>query len=227
MAQEVMTQSGNFPIQLYDNKPFIDIQQQEGFLKSINTKPEKTESPQGFETIPISALENDLDEVFMGLWETTNFRYTVIANEITGVLELRVFHPTARVWLTRTGMASVMIRQHKDAMLTDISAKIKNGLAMDFPKLHSMCLKAAAKTFGKKFGRDLNRKYEDDYETVYTDQIQLESVVDGLKADLNQCTNVDEIMKVWNEYTDLHENTAAKKLFRSYKTRLTLKTKAA
>jgi hypothetical protein len=203
--------------------PTIEVQQREQFLKSLDCEPKKIDKAQGYDTVPISTLEATLDEVYMGMWQTENFRHQVIANEIVGTIDLRVYDPTIKVWLTRSGSASVMIRQSAGSQLTDIGAKIKNGLVMDFPKLSSMCLKAAAKTLGKKFGRDLNRKWEDNYEDVYSQQIEFGGLVEELKEKLSQATNTNDLMAIWNEYPDLHDNSIAKKFFSSYKTKLNFK----
>ena len=200
--------------------PTIDIKMREEFLKRLDDAPEKVDKAQGYDTVPISTLETTLDEVYMGLWETKNFRHQVIANEIVGTIELSVFDPSAKTWLTRTGGASVMIRKQKDADIQDIGKKIKNGLVMDFPKLHSMCLKAAAKTLGKKFGRDLNRKWEDSYEDVYSQQIDYAAVEDEVIRKMNDCTTIDELKAVYEQYPHLKENKQFKKVFSSKKTQL-------
>lgn len=202
----------------------ISIQDRENFIKeNLNTKPEKTDIKDGIETVPISVLENDLDEVYMGLWETKNFRFHVIANEIVGTIDLCVFDPQAKIWITRSGSAAVMIRQKKDSELTDISAKIKNGLMMDFPKLETMCLKAAAKRLGKKFGRDLNRKFEDVYESKYSDTIAVDEVRADVEAKLNNCTTKEQLSAVWGEYPDLQTNPRFIKIFSSKKAKLSFK----
>ena len=204
-------------------QPDINIQNREQFLKSLDEAPKKIDKAQGHETVPISTLEATLDEVYMGIWKTDNFRHQVIANEIVGTLDLHVFDPTIKAWITRSGNASVMIRQAAGSSLTDIGAKIKNGLVMDFPKLSSMCLKAAAKTLGKKFGRDLNRKWEDSYEDVYTQQIELGGVMDELKEKLSMATTTADLVQIWNEYPDLHNNNAAKKFFNRQKISISVK----
>ncbi len=202
--------------------PDINIQNREAFLKSFDVKPHKVEKVQGYDTMPISALEKTLDETYLGLWKTDTFSYQVIANEIVGTILLHVYDPTVKTWITRIGCASVMIRQTSGAQITDISAKIKNGLVMDFPKLSTMCLKAAAKTLGKKFGRDLNRKFEDGYDTVYSDEIELGNVIADLKAKIDCCHTAAELLAVWNENETLHTNTAAKRLFNSAKMKIAL-----
>ena len=202
--------------------PDLNVQAREQFLKRFDTNPSKVDKAQGYDTVPISTLEVTLDEVYLGLWETTNFKHQVIANEIVGSLELRVFDPSARVWITRVGCASVMIRQTKDASITDIGAKIKNGLVMDFPKLSTMCLKAAAKTLGKCFGRNLNRKWEDTYEEIYTNELDLQEVIGDLTKRLSVCNTPKDLLEVWNDCEALHNNPQAKKVFNSYKMKLNL-----
>lgn len=204
-------------------QPDINIQSREAFLKSLDVDPKKVEKAQGYETVPISTLEVELDRTYLGLWETVNPQYTVIANEIVGTLQLRVFDPSAKVWITRTGGASVMIRQQAGSQITDIGAKIKNGLIMDFPKLWTMCLKAAAKTLASKFGRDLNRKWEDNYEEEYTPQLELQVVIDDLKRRLSECTTSADLLKVWEDAKPLQTNPQAVKIFQSYKMQLNLK----
>lgn len=202
----------------------LNIQARESFIKEqLNIRPEKTDSKDGIETVPISVLENDLDEVYLGLWKTENFRFQVIANEIVGTLDLHVFDPQAKIWIIRSGSAAVMIRQKKDSELTDISAKIKNGLMMDFPKLETMCLKAAAKRLGKKFGRDLNRKYEDEYETRYSNEFAVDEVRADVEAKLNNCKSKEELTAAWAEYPELHSNPRFAKLFTSQKQKLAFK----
>jgi hypothetical protein len=204
-------------------QPDINIQNREQFLKSLDEAPKKIDKAQGYETVPISTLEATLDEVYMGIWKTDNFRHHVIANEIVGTIDLHVYDPTIKTWITRSGNASVMIRQASGSALTDIGAKIKNGLVMDFPKLSSMCLKAAAKTLGKKFGRDLNRKWEDSYEDIYSQQIEFGGVMDEIKEKLSTATSTAQLVAIWNEYPDLHDNTAAKKFFNRQKISISVK----
>lgn len=120
--------------------------------------------------IPISHIEMLLDEMFFGLWETKDFRWQVVANEIIGSITLRVFHPTAEQWIERTGASATMIRQTKGAGLTEFDKKIHNALEMDFPHLKADCIVNAAKSLGKSFGRDLNRIYADVYRPLITGQ---------------------------------------------------------
>lgn len=215
--------------------PSIDIQSREAWLKTMNAAPEKTAKQadyknipdkSDFDTIPIGILENALDEVYLGLWKTHSPTHQVVANEIIGSIVLEVYDPSAKVWISRVGYGAVTIRQKKDSDITDIGSKIKTALQMDFPKLSSMCLKNACKTLGKRFGRDLNRKFEDIYEEVYSNEIEVSNLMDELKEKLQGCTSAKELGEVWNQYPQFTNNTAAKKLFNGYKTKLNYGTAA-
>lgn len=203
-----------------EQRPAFAIKDREDFMKRLDEKPNRTEKQNNVDSVPISFLEHELDEVYMGLWSTTNFRYQVIANEIVGTLDLSVFDPSAKMWLHRSGSAAVMIRQKSGAELTDISSKIKNGLQMDFPKLESMCLKAAAKKLGKRFGRDLNRKFEDEYDNIYTQEIEFAEVKDDVLKELKESNDMDALKTIWAKYPDMHENKKFKAAFTSRKTQL-------
>lgn len=115
--------------------------------------------------IPIGDVEKKLDEFYFGLWNTKNFNVQIIANEIIGNIELSVFHPIAKVWITRIGAASVMILTKAD-MPPIVDNKIINTLTRDFPHLKSECIKNAAKSLGVAFGRDLNRDDYGEYEFI-------------------------------------------------------------
>lgn len=142
-------------------------------LLSVQPKPEsigETPDRRG-KTILISHIETTLDEYFFGLWETVNFRWTQIGNEVVGAIDLRIFHPVAGVWITRQGAASIVIMvdkapeglqgNEKNVWALDMANKKSNALDMGFPKLKAECLKNAANSLGSLFGRDINRKEKD------------------------------------------------------------------
>jgi len=139
----------------------------ENFQMLLNAYPEKDKilknaMAKGAEYLPIQEIENLLDSYYEGLWNISNLKWSVVANEICGTLELSVFHPVAKVWITRTGSASVMIMT-KQGQPATIENKIQNCLVSMFPKLKSECTKNAAKSLGVIFGRALNRGKDDDY----------------------------------------------------------------
>lgn len=141
----------------------------ESFLGALNKPPAVTKVNKyanNTKYVPISHIQTLLDSLYFGLWETKNFKYTVIGNEISASVELWVFHPVAQKWIVRQGAAATQIRMSKGAAVMDISKKIKNAIEMDLPHVLSDCLKSAAKTLGPAFGRDLNRDFIDNYKAI-------------------------------------------------------------
>lgn len=145
--------------------------------------------------IPISFLEMNLDEMFFGLWETKNFTYQTIANEVVGSIEVRYFHPTFNTWITRTGAGAVQIQMvSKDkggsGDITDIGQKITNTLTKDFPHLKAECFRNAVLSIGKAFGRDLNRQFNDQYQPILKPNDNLsqeeQSLVDQLRIEISE-----------------------------------------
>jgi len=114
--------------------------------------------------LPINIVERNLDEYFQHLWSVCNFNFQVIANEIVGTCELKVFHPFAKMWITRVGAASVMIQTKGQG--SSLENKIKNTLGKDFPHLKAICIKNAAKSLGVVFGRNLNREDDGEFESL-------------------------------------------------------------
>lgn len=148
----------------------LDAIAMERFNTYLNTDPppsEVFENKHAGNTkyLPISFLEMELDQVFFGVWETKDFKTTVIGNELAGSVTLRVYHPIANVWIERVGAAGTMIRTVKDMPVT-VENKIKNAIEMDYPHLLADCFRNACKHLGKRFGRDLNRKYVDHYRAL-------------------------------------------------------------
>lgn len=139
----------------------------ENFQKLLNQYPDKKDiaintQAKNSKYLPIGCIERKLDEIYTGLWMTENFRWVAIANELVGSIDLKVFHPTAKIWLTRTGAAGTMIQMQAQTS-PNIENKIKNTLGKDFPHLKAECIKNAAKSLGVVFGRNLNRNENDDY----------------------------------------------------------------
>ncbi len=147
-----------------------DRKKLQGFLITANQLPNSDETQKNTYAnnalyLPISYIEMQLDELYFGLWQTKNFRWEIVVNEVIGSIELDVFHPVKNIWITRTGSAATPIQMKKGSDLGPNMSqyKIHNTLVKDFPHLKAEALKNAAKSLGKWFGRDLNRKFEDIY----------------------------------------------------------------
>lgn len=146
----------------------------ENLQKMLNQYPSDSEiqvnkQAKNAKYIPIAVIERLLDEMYLGIWQTDNFRTEVIANEVVGAIDLKVYHPVAKVWMTRTGAASAMILTSSGKPVT-LENKITNALVTMYPKLKAECIKNAAKSLGVRFGRALNRG-EDEQFSYLTEQV--------------------------------------------------------
>lgn len=150
------------------------------FCKLLSKIPEQKElqrTPDGKAFyLPIDFVETSLDELFFGLWETKDFKWQPIANEITACITLRVFHPTAKTWLERTGAASIAVMvdavpkeltgQDRNMWALNLNNKKPGALDMQLPKLKADCIKNAALSLGNAFGRNINRTHTDTYKPL-------------------------------------------------------------
>lgn len=174
---ELAQTNNNKLAQNSQSDPRIYVQ---NFINKLNKKNpvnglEKTPDGKAV-TLVISHVEMTLDEMFLGLWSTENFKWSVIQNEVVGSLDLVVCHPVNGMMIRRTGAASIIIQVDKvpdgltgkarNEWQLNVSNKKSNALDLGFPKLKAECLKNAAQSLGKIFGRDLNRKMTDEFTPV-------------------------------------------------------------
>lgn len=156
----------------------------QNFAAKLNKEPNPSEfdkTPDGKAShLPISFIEMTLDELYFGLWETANFKWSAITNEVQGSIELIVTHPITGEKITRVGAASIVItvdslepsdkermsKQDRNLYALNPENKKPNALDLGFPKLKAECLKNAAASLGKIFGRDINRKKKDVFKPV-------------------------------------------------------------
>ena len=102
--------------------------------------------------LPIEYLESQLDLVFGGLWQLKHVGgVNFVGNSIAANVELRVFHPIAKVWLTRAGSGAVQIQLDQNGYAKPKSVEKATGAAL------AMAEKNAIKKLGGLFGKYLNR----------------------------------------------------------------------
>ena len=111
--------------------------------------------------LPITFLEMKLDELYFGLWKSETIDTKVVGNEYVVTVQVAVYHPIVKKWITRTGIGSVAIQQKKGAAITDLDSKYINALQKNAPAAKAFAFKNAVKSFGTIFGRDLNRNEDD------------------------------------------------------------------
>lgn len=142
------------------------IKELESFTKSLNLTPNpvKVQQHQGYDYIPISTIEKDLDKVYFGLVQYEVIDYKQIFNEVACHARIKVFHPILRQWLHYDGLGAAVIQQDANTKVADFMLHKKaNAGQLTFPKAYAEAIKNAAKKIGKRFGSDLNRKFEDNY----------------------------------------------------------------
>jgi len=208
LQQKITTSMAQYEEQL--NKFIRQLQDFQGICNTqveadkLEDLPKAKGAPAGVKYLPISFMEMTLDEIYFGMWETVNFQWKQIGNEIAGSLDLRVFHPVAKQWLTRTGAGAAVIMTDafteeypKNASQQEIAEykvrKNKWALNLDNKKAGALqnggfaafkadCFKNACLSLGKYFGRDVNRKHFDNYNPLVPD---LEDVKEKLMKELS------------------------------------------
>lgn len=141
----------------------------QAFTKLLNQRPapEKIKSHQGYDYLPISVIEKDLDKLFFGLVQYECIGYQQIFNEISCHARIKVFHPVINQWFNYDGVGSAVIQQDANTKVIDFHQfKKPNALQLTLPKAYAEAIKNAAKKIGKRFGADINRKFEDNYEPM-------------------------------------------------------------
>jgi hypothetical protein len=174
MENNQLAQLGNRPMPMVLGEDFK--KKLTDFVTALNVEPtaEELKERDGRQYVPIEIVERKLNQFFNGLWETYEFKYQVIVNELVGSLILSVYHPDAGVWLRRSGTGAVLIQQKavyepdgkggqtkKKTDVLDVSLKIANTLEKDMGHLKADCIKNAAKSWGRSFGSALLRNVED------------------------------------------------------------------
>lgn len=171
------------------------------FTRILNrdVEDDKVKTRDEYSYLPISFLEMTLDELFFGQWETRDFQYQQVINEMVGSITLRVLHPVTGKYICRTGAGSVAIMQDRGTKLSEFSTKKKpRALETGFPKLKAECFKNACLSLGKYFGRDLNRRFFDEYsEVIRPHPGHVRETIEAL--DLYQGDDKDDLQKMCAE----------------------------
>ncbi len=206
-------------LELDQNKWFLQLQQFTQKILNSEVDDVKLEDhpTANAKYLPISEMEMQLDELFFGQWNTFNFKWEIILNEIVGSIEISVLHPISKFWLKRTGASAVkimvdslsndqknkMTKQQINEFALNTSNK-KAGALSDlgqFARLKADCFKNGCLSIGKSFGRDVNRKHKGFSDGMVTDleekieQIR-KDVSDGLEfyTDTDKQKIIDEIL---------------------------------
>lgn len=136
------------------------------FKQEMERQKGKRKSNIDYEYLPIGTVENELDSIYSGLWETTNEKFELVLNTIVCTLQLRVYHPIAQIWLHRvgTGGAQLQLASGQKQILPETLNHKAVGMAYKIAKEDAT--KNAAKSLGEIFGRNLNREYAEEVDSL-------------------------------------------------------------
>lgn len=140
----------------------------DNFLKETSKKPadrliKKNQFANNAEYLEIGYIEAKLDQIYLGLWSWENVKVQQMINGVQVCGDLRVFHPIACTWITRSGIAFKEFQLKKgerDPSPVNLSSK---ALERDIPIASSEAFKNAAKKLGNIFGRHLNRGFKSEH----------------------------------------------------------------
>jgi len=193
-----------------DRKDWLrELQSFTAFLNKPVDPKELKEHPlvKGAKYLPISRMEMRLDTLFFGLWKTENFRWEVIENEVAASIDLSVYHPFAKMWITRTGAMATQImvnypnaipKDKKNEWANEIKHKKPTALQMGmFSSLKADCFKNACLSLGKTFGRDINRDDTAEYHALIKGTGDNREIIDlrqKLSDAIQEC-QVEELKK--------------------------------
>jgi len=144
LPAEVQTMD-EFTIKLQE---FLNVLNQKPDPKQVKINPYSNNS----NYLPIEYLESQLDMIFGGLWQLKHVGgVNYVGNSLTANVELRVYHPIAKVWLTRAGSGAVQIQLDQNGYAKPKSVEKSTGAAL------AMAEKNAIKKLGGIFGKYLNK----------------------------------------------------------------------
>ena len=156
----------------------------DNFLKETSRKPQerlikKNKFAGDSEYLEIGYLEAKLDQVYMGLWSVENMNVQQMINGVCVHLDLKVFHPVAGVWLTRSGVGFKEF-QLKSGMTEPSPANLSaKALQRDVPIAAAEAFKNSCKKLGNVFGRHLNRGFQAEHH----EDVNVMSRIFGEKVD--------------------------------------------
>lgn len=128
------------------------------FLELCNRQPKKEiiKSFGNDHYVPIRIIEDQLTFLTGGLWEWIIKEQKLIGNSIVTIGDLKIFHPVAKTWLTRSGSGAVPIQLKGGSDPTDMSQIQSKAIHKNAPSSAAFAFRNAAKKFGKIFGSTLN-----------------------------------------------------------------------
>lgn len=178
----------------------------QNFTTLLNKPPkkEKIQTHQGYQYLPISVVEKELDKMYFGLVQYECVSYSQVFNEIACHARIKVFHPVIMQWLVYDGLGSAVIQQDANTKVIDFQLfKKPNALQLTLPKAYAEAIKNAAKKIGKLFGADINRKFEDVYEPMIKDKKDKDQIhEDRIAQVIKSCQTLEQLGAIKKDVPD-------------------------
>lgn len=133
------------------------------YLNIINSEPRRSwiqvnKYSQNAKYIPIGIVEELLRAIYPA-WEAAQVgEPKILGNSVVISVELRVFHPILKHWLSFPGVGAVPIEVAQGAHPTDWTQINSKAMHKNVPAALSYAINNAAKKIGRIFGSHLNRK---------------------------------------------------------------------
>lgn len=210
------------------NQFLVSCQKLSGYMNRPVPNEKLVEHPivKGVFYLPISYMEAMLDTVFFGLWKTTNFHTQLISNELIGSIELHIFHPYLKEWITRTGAGAlqIMVDSIPDKQKKEMTPQQRNSWALNpenkkpgalsnggFAHLKADCFKNACLSIGTLFGRDVNREHTTGFmplvEPIKETILKLRKKISSLFEHYQDEESKQKIIKKITDAEDTNKNT--------------------
>jgi hypothetical protein len=152
------------------------------FIADLNQEPNKDDVRQNEDKsfyLPISVVQNLLDDVFLGQWSFEINETTFGRKWARGSGIMEIIHPITGNKIRRSGDAGIFLT---------------GNFRTDSPRLEAMILLSCAKKFGKVFGRDLNRSKDDaPLPIIKVDKPDASSEEKRMKLLIEDCNDAKEL----------------------------------
>jgi len=184
----------------------------DSFNYLVNQKPPKKwikKAPAfmgGGDYLPIDKVEFLLTKIFQTV-QVEIKEVKQIANSVNVIVKLHYIHPVTGDKMFQEGTGAVPLKTDSGHSASDM-AHIKSGSVMTgVPAAKSLAKKNAAEEIGKIFGADLNRDntlaFKGSYASI--EEIQEKQELTRVKNFIQNCTSIEELETVPEEYMELEE----------------------
>ena len=157
-AEELATTTKNNLRLINTDNDLLLMQEVSNFNKALNRPPSKQwiKTNNGVKYVPIRIVENLLRTYFGAYQVKPVGQPQVLGNSIVVTVELQVYHPILKQWLSYMGTGAVPIQLKSGSTPLDFDKIIPTALQRNVPAARAFAISNAAKSLGQVFGSMLN-----------------------------------------------------------------------